>query len=207
MANWTDDTAHEDYALDALLNGKGFPVKKHDIEIGRGRGMDSFDADRIAKFDNGAELWQGTYPPTGDTLRKLGFDVVVLAAEEYQPESSRFTGGVKVIHAPNDDAPISEGGDTSLALRVSAETAQALRDGKKVLSTCAAGLNRSGLVSSFTLMRLFPEKTGDEIIDLIRDARGGWAMSNGDFAKVVRKMQARRQAAAKARRSTRGSKK
>ena len=207
MANWTDDTAHEDYALDALLNGKGFPVKKHDIEIGRGRGMDSFDADRIAKFDNGAELWQGTYPPTGDTLRKLGFDVVVLAAEEYQPESSRFTGGVKVIHAPNDDAPISEGGDTSLALRVSAETAQALRDGKKVLSTCAAGLNRSGLVSSFTLMRLFPEKTGDEIIDLIRDARGGWAMSNGDFAKIVRKMQARRQAAAKARRSTRGSKK
>ena len=91
MANWTDDTAHEDYALDALLNGKGFPVKKHDIEIGRGRGMDSFDADRIAKFDNGAELWQGTYPPTGDTLRKLGFDVVVLAAEEYQPESSRST--------------------------------------------------------------------------------------------------------------------
>ena len=90
---------------------------------------------------------------------------------------------------------------------MSAETAQALRDGKKVLSTCAAGLNRSGLVSSFTLMRLFPEKTGDEIIDLIRDARGGWAMSNGDFAKVVRKMQARRQAAAKARRSTRGSKK
>ena len=38
-------------------------------------------------------------------------------------------------------------------------------------------------------------------------ARGGWAMSNGDFAKVVRKMQARRQQAALARRSTRGSKK
>ena len=206
MANWTqDESARADYDLDDMIDGRwGFPVKKHDIQMGRG--ADIFDADRIAKFKNGAELWQGTYPPTGDTLRKLGFDMVVLAAEEYQPESDRFVG-VKVIHAPNDDAPISEGGDTSLALRVSAETAQALRDGKKVLSTCAAGLNRSGLVSSFTLMRLFPSKTGDEIIEMIRKARGGWAMSNGDFAKVVRKMQARRQQAALARRSTRGSKK
>jgi len=206
MANWTqDESARADYDLDDMIDGRwGFPVKKHDIQMGRG--ADIFDADRIAKFENGAELWQGTYPPTGDTLRKLGFDMVVLAAEEYQPESDRFVG-VKVIHAPNDDAPINEGGDTSLALRVSAETAQALREGKKVLSTCAAGLNRSGLVSSFTLMRLFPSKTGDEIIEMIRKARGGWAMSNGDFAKVVRKMQARRQQAALARRSTRGSKK
>ena len=146
-----------------------------------------FDANRVARFRNGGELWQGTYPPTGDALARLGFDVVVLAAEEYQPPAEKFED-VVVIHAPNDDAPIQYGGDTALALRVSDKVARALHDGKKVLSTCAAGLNRSGLVSAFALLRVRPELSGKHVIEMIREARGPWACSNADFARAIMAM-------------------
>ena len=144
-----------------------------------------FNADRVMQFVSGGELWQGGYPPVDSGyLRREGFDVVVLAAEEFQPQAARFGPGIAVIHAPNYDAPLESGGDISRAVEASREVARAIRNGKKVLVTCAAGLNRSGLITALSILRL-TRLPGEKVIAAIRKARGPWAMSNEDFEKAV----------------------
>jgi hypothetical protein len=103
------------------------------------------DANEIAP-----QLWQGSAPPTGPTVRRSGFDVLVLCAQEYQPPPPDFPG-VRVIHAPMDDrAWIPE-----MEAHKAAQAAAAhIRAGRRVLVTCYKGWNRSGLVSALTLWYL-----------------------------------------------------
>ena len=109
----------------------------------RGRqAREGFDANQIAP-----KLYQGSPPPPGPELRARGIDVVVLCAEEIQPPDWTFPG-VRVIHAPMDD---SERIPERVAHNAAREVARALRAGKRVLITCAMGLNRSGLVSAQAL--------------------------------------------------------
>jgi protein-tyrosine phosphatase len=105
------------------------------------------DADEISPG-----LWQGSVPPRGRKLRKAGFDVVVLAAREWQLYDDVFED-IEVIRAPLDDKevePITRN-DLRGALQAARQVAEAVAQGKKCLVTCAAGLNRSGLVTALTL--------------------------------------------------------
>lgn len=104
------------------------------------------DADQIVPG-----LWQGSIPPLGDVLARHGFDVVVLCAVEWQFPSDMFKG-VAVIHAPNnDDGSELTRNQLDTAIRAAKQVTSRIRDGQIVLSTCAVGMNRSGLVSALTL--------------------------------------------------------
>lgn len=55
--------------------------------------------------------------------------------------------------------------------------------GQKVLIRCQAGLNRSGLVTGLVLLK--SGKSADEVITLIRSARGKHALSNDEFREYL----------------------
>lgn len=57
----------------------------------------------------------------------------------------------------------------------------------KTLVHCQAGLNRSGLVAAFTLMRL--GKTAQEAIDLLRKQRSKFVLCNKTFVKQLHELQ------------------
>lgn len=99
-------------------------------------------------------LWIGPVPPPGGTLRRAGFDAVVLCAEEHQFHPTYYPD-VQIVHAPLDDSgpPITTE-EKAIALEASERTAALYKSGAKIAVTCHMGINRSGLVSALTLRRL-----------------------------------------------------
>lgn len=141
----------------------------------------NFNARPPSKIVTG--LFQGGYP-TGNPAES-GFDVLVLCADEYQPDAERFPG-LEVVHAPMFDEQI----DLETIERASvaaSQVADLVRDGaKKVLVTCAVGHNRSGLVTGLILHDLYG-LSGDEAVMVIRAKRPG-ALSNESFAEFLREL-------------------
>jgi protein-tyrosine phosphatase len=128
-------------------------------------------------------LFVSSKPPPG---RHEGIDTIVLAAMEYQPPGYLFPG-IEVIHAPLDDAPgrrMSED-EIAIATKAAERVARRLRAGRRVLSTCAMGLNRSALVAALAMHEVYGMNP-DEIIARLRRARGAWALSNPNFEKLLR---------------------
>lgn len=108
------------------------------------------------------------------------FDLVVsmTTREGYGPAE-----GVEHHVARMADAGV----DPGIAARVeelSALAAAAVRAGRRVLVRCSGGLNRSGLVVASTLVRL--GHAPEEAIDLVRRARGPWALTNAAFVAHLR---------------------
>lgn len=137
----------------------------------------SFQYDKVTP-----KLWQAGYPPTGDVLRNLGVDVVVLAAEEYQLPDDLFPG-VEVIRIPLVDQSKQSIEDLAAMIVTGHTVAQRLAQGKTVLSTCQMGLNRSGVISALALCYLgVPPKIA---IATVRKARSRWALSNRTFERLV----------------------
>ncbi|MFM2152758.1 MAG: hypothetical protein RL199_1193 [Pseudomonadota bacterium] len=137
------------------------------------------DADEVAD-----RLWQGGAPPLDARVRRAGFDLLVLCAEEYQPPEEAFAG-VRVLHAPNEDAPDITPRQWRGALDASREVAAALRRGEKVLVTCAAGLNRSGLVSALAMLRLAGAGADASAIVAQVQSRRFLALCNDRFVELV----------------------
>lgn len=121
-------------------------------------------------------LYQGSLAPTGSKLKDAGVDVVVLCAKTYQPPREEFEG-VQVIRSAIPDSLRLSRGEIRLALRTSEKMADAIKEGKTVLSTCRAGMNRSSLHSAMTMLRLGEEP--EEVIEKIRKARGPHALTQG----------------------------
>jgi hypothetical protein len=136
-------------------------------------------------------LWQGSVPPQGNILARYGFHAVVLAAEEFQFPANLFEG-VKVIHAPNldDGSPLTRA-QLDIAISAAKQVTARIKDGQVVLSTCAAGINRSGLVSALTLHFLYGWN-GDHCIRVVREKRliEGMriALSNRSFTEALGKL-------------------
>lgn len=128
-------------------------------------------------------LFVGSKPSPG---RQAGVDTIVLAAMEYQPPAHLFPGS-EVIHAPLDDAPGRRMREDEIALATKAaeHVARRLRAGRRVLSTCQLGLNRSSLVAALALHDVYG-MNADAIIKRLRGARGVWALSNPNFEKLLR---------------------
>jgi protein-tyrosine phosphatase len=61
--------------------------------------------------------------------------------------------------------------------------AKQVKQGKNVLVHCGAGLNRSGLVTTYALLKLRPELSGREAVDIVRKQRGPLAICNPWFER------------------------
>jgi len=131
-------------------------------------------------------LCQGSAPPPGPYVRQAGFHTLILCAMEYQPEPQSFPG-VEVVYAPNNDdgsPPTRE--QFALALRAARIATARVRAEKRVLVTCMAGRNRSGLVSALTLYML--GMSPDRAIDRVRMKRRRNALVNPHFVRALRNL-------------------
>lgn len=148
----------------------------------------SASGEEVAVWKNHASeivpgLFVGSKPPPG---RHEGIDVIVLGAMEYQPSAELFPGA-EVIHVPLDDDPsrLMREDEIAAAMKVGSRVARRLRAGRRVLVTCAMGLNRSALIAAIAMHEVYGMKA-DEIIKRLRSARGMWALSNPNFEKLLR---------------------
>lgn len=128
-------------------------------------------------------LFVGSKPSLG---RHADVDVIVLAAIEYQPATELFPGA-EVIHAPLDDDPSRSlrEDEIATATRTASRVARRLRAGRRVLASCAMGLNRSSLIAALAMHEVHG-MSADEIIMRLRRARGAWALSNPNFERLLR---------------------
>ena len=62
--------------------------------------------------------------------------------------------------------------------------------GSTVLIRCQAGLNRSGLVTALILLR--DRMKLEEVLRVIRSARGDYALSNNHFVEYLEKWKSKR---------------
>jgi protein-tyrosine phosphatase len=128
-------------------------------------------------------LYVGSKPAPG---RHEGIDTIVLAAMEYQPPAELFPGA-EVIHVPLDDAPGRPMREDEIvaATKAAERVARRLRAGRRVLVSCAMGLNRSALVAAIAMHEIYG-LGADEIVARLRRARGRWSLSNPNFEKLLR---------------------
>ncbi len=133
----------------------------------------------INKITDG--LYQGAWPPFGDHLAKRGFDVLVLCAEENQ--HNELYVGLNVICAPGEDDERPHRMERYLSSWILAaqRVAQQVNAGKKVLVTCMAGLNRSGMVTAMAL-HLLTGWSGADCVEHVQGCRA-MALCNDTFAK------------------------
>ena len=128
-------------------------------------------------------LYQGGLPPGGSVLSEKGVDVIVLAAAQFQDASAYQ--GVQVILAPGDDDHRLH----RLALFIDAwkdaarQVVDHIRAGKRVLVTCIAGQNRSGLITALAVREL-TGWSGKQIVQHIQ-ANRPMALNNPTFVKYI----------------------
>ncbi len=136
----------------------------------------------ISKIHEG--LFQGAWPPFGNELAKRGFDVVVLCANENQHEEMYHD--VQVICAPGDDDHRVNRMMRFLPtwMLAAQRVAQLHGTGKKILVTCMAGLNRSGMVTAMALY-LLTGWDGAKVVQHVQQMRAD-ALCNETFANWLR---------------------
>ncbi len=131
-------------------------------------------------------LHVGSAPPPGDYSEQ--FDVIYLVGD-YQPDARLFPN-VTVRNMPFDDTHAPTPRDVKVMARAAQLMAKDLADGKRVLSTCRMGRNRSALVAALALKNLFPrELPGRNAYELVRSRRvdrtGTRALENQTFARML----------------------
>lgn len=127
-------------------------------------------------------LWQGAEPPRGRSVRRHGFRTLVLCAYEIQPPASAFPG-VEVLRVRIDDSyEILTSAEQHHIIETAGIMARKMRSAP-VLCTCAAGLNRSGLLSAVCLLLATGDRA-DNIVAHIRRSRHR-ALSNENFVAFV----------------------
>lgn len=126
----------------------------------------------------GPWLAQGSAPPSVVSTVRIPFDVIVLAAMEYQPELP----GYHVMHVPLDDSgPPPSVVDHHLIRRTAREIADRVRLRERVLVTCWQGRNRSGVLAGLAMRHL--GLSGVEAAHRIRVLRNG--LRNPHFHAMV----------------------
>lgn len=135
-------------------------------------------------------LWQGSFPRLL-SASEVGFQVVVLCASEklgYDDKKKEYQAyGMHIVEAPFDDTVYPSSEELTTAHWASVKVVNAVKEGKKVLVTCMAGLNRSGLVTAISVRALCSLK-GHEAVELVKKARGDDALCNRVFASYVYNM-------------------
>ncbi len=109
--------------------------------------------------------------------------MLVLCAREHQ--NAEYYEGLEVILAPGDDDPRPR----QLARFIDGwkdaghQVAEHVKNGRMVLVTCMAGLNRSGIVTSIALRELTGWK-GEKIVSHVQSCRPN-ALCNATFAQYI----------------------
>lgn len=150
------------------------------IQIGRHQ----LDADCVAdRLYGGGRLYQGSAIDAGTwTVLDTTFSMVVLCAEELQDAPLQLR--LQIVRAGFRDTPWPSRDDLAAAARAARTVVGELTRGGRVLVTCAAGLNRSGLVTGLALGHAIG--SGEDAVRLIRRARGNAALGNPTFYRIVR---------------------
>lgn len=132
---------------------------------------------------SGGRIYQGGSHALG-YLPLHGIEDVALLADDWQPE----VPGASVLRAPFRDIGSAPPGEAEEILRVAREAAAWVADrvagGRRVLSSCRSGLNRSGLVSALAIIRL-SGLPADMVVALIRERRSPHALNNAMFERFV----------------------
>jgi hypothetical protein len=144
--------------------------------------------------------WQSGFPVDGDKLHRAGFDVLVLAANELQPSRPGSIEhkvacavaeevvdfdfpGVEIITAPLDDSDGPTPEEAAIATAGAERVLDALSRNKRVLVSCQAGRNRSGLISALVLAGRYG-LSGKAAAQIVRLRRKG-ALTNESFSKFL----------------------
>lgn len=128
-------------------------------------------------------LFQGSAPaPDNWMVAGRHIDVIVLCAEEYQPDAKWFKG-IEIIRCPFDDAPEISIMEHEMVKHTAGRVARRLAAKKRVLVTCRAGRNRSGLVTAYAMM-MHTGCSASEAIKWIRRCREN-ALTNPTFVHLL----------------------
>lgn len=124
---------------------------------------------------------QGSYPrPIEEAFSHA--DTIVFCAEELQPKGVRAPPGKRIVKLGFDDdiyRPIPP--EVGRIFHAHAQhLAREATSGRKLLITCAMGLNRSGLITGLTLLYAYRMRP-PEAIQLIRARRSKDALMNPIF--------------------------
>lgn len=142
----------------------------------------------IYTHDSGGKIYQGGKKDIRSAIEYSDLDAIVFAAYEFQPKirASRIIP----IYAPLDDNFDPSPEDAKYTIKTANEAAEKVaklvRQGKKVLVSCQAGWNRSGIITALSIKKLTNYK-GNEIITLIKLNRR-FALSNPAFQTFIRKI-------------------
>lgn len=141
-------------------------------------------------------LWIGNAPPIVSMHERaaparpllVDFDTLVLCASEYQPDPGLFAIE-DVICAPMDDSftPVNRR-HAGIAVRTARRVIDRLIQDKRVLVTCLAGRNRSGLVCALALCFGPPRMSPKEAVASVRACRGPHALANPFFVKFLEQL-------------------
>lgn len=129
-------------------------------------------------------IWQGSMAPPGDTLRRAGFEHLILAAKEHQPSPSNYRD-MKVLYVPfeDHDEPLSRNEWDKILVAALWAAERAAVD-KPVLITCVAGWNRSGIITACAL-RILTNCSPEDAIRQIQRRRLR-ALNNESFKWEIR---------------------
>lgn len=139
----------------------------------------------------GRNLWVGAVP-TNNNLVDKHFDGLVLAAKEFQDVFPVHQyPDTKLILAPlRDDKPNDE--EKAIALRAALAVYDLNKQGKRVLVTCAKGVNRSALIAALAMV--LAGTKGEEAITKIRSTRkpvsGATPLFNPHFCRLIKEVDA-----------------
>jgi protein-tyrosine phosphatase len=146
-------------------------------EEGKQRGILGVDSTEIVPG-----LFVGAAPRPG-MIKPDDFDVLWLTTEEYQPPGDAFPG-VDVHRVKLNDDPDKRLDLDALekAMHAGRKVAREVADGKRVLVTCARGLNRSAFVAAIALMTLGQGRmTAKDAVGLLRARRGDDVLSESSI--------------------------
>lgn len=128
-------------------------------------------------------LWMGGAPSPFARVCDY-FDGVVLCAHEYQPNCFP---DVETIWAPiRDDGSRMTRQEQIYAVKAAGKVIRLINEDQRILVTCYAGMNRSGLVCALVLCKGPDQMNIDDAIELIKTARGSYALGNSDFVSFLR---------------------
>lgn len=147
----------------------------------------SYDVIHRSRRTSGV-LAQGDMDSAYEAIRSGTFDVVILCAVELEEMFRLLPARThpEIVYASNVDGLALSRRQLRVATTAAGKAVRAYRAGKRVLITCQAGRNRSGLVTGLAmhLATGCGGKLATEIIRARRNAHGP-ALSNDVFAKFL----------------------